>query len=1407
MNLSQQEKDFLSSIEKKIIKYDIKVSLSDCVKVMSNIQVFTNYNDDSVELVDSSIEIYLIKNSFSYFLNRYARVDIPGLGTIFMEPYYFQSEMAKEIQNYRKLVLDKTRQCLTEENYVMTDRGYISIKDVKIGDMIETIINDNKQFVLVENFIPQGKKEVCRVLTNSGADLKLTLDHKVLTEEGWKEAQDLTINDNIVSIINYNDFGTFELEDDNHAALIGYYLADGRSSQPSFTNTNIDYINEVLEIGKTFKNCDPYIFDRPYDKTRKQGYDVRLVSNTKANNIERPILDFMKEHNLSKKSNDRTLTNNLMNLKKEQMSILLNRLFAGDGYITYNQDKRRPKYIQYEIGLGAPNFTLLKQLEYILQTKYGINCWIQEQFDKRFTQRFWKIRITQKKSIIKFINEIGIKGKTDTKEISDLISNEKPYNSNQSFNKIRKIERLKNKEEVYDITTTSSDFLTNGLMVHNCGISTVFALYAFWKTHFFPAEMIDVVSVKQLKAQQFVKKIYSTMESLPVWMKTPIKSQNQQKIVFQHAGGTTSEILSESQSENAGRGDSLSVLILDEVAFYQSDRMVRQIIASAQPTLNKTGGQIVLISCLTNDTYIFTENGMQQIKDYIPKDCKLGYNNIPEFKIDGMKLQQRCNTLYDSGITPTIKITTNSGIELEGSYIHPLMVIENGRLKFKQLQELTNDDVLVIKKGNKSFGDYRKINFKFKKEVHNGNDLEVIEIDELLAYVFGLYLAEGYIYCDNKKHYKLQLAVTEQDIKNKIEEFAKKYNLHITKQKTQYTISSKGLIKLFEDVGFDITRRSRTKEIPANLLRMPEELMKHMIIGMFDGDGCNNIKSNTIDYTSYSNKMLKQIHLLLNNFGVFSKLDKNNNKLSITKDREIFLKEIGFNLKRKQNIEIKSKETWYPIFDFLNSLVNKYSLNRKKLQKKGCDLYLRERSKNKSNKKLTKESINVFIEENRDLPETKEIQFLIENNLDFDYIVNFEYKEAHTYDFTIPETKSFIANGIVSSNTPSGTSGRGAYYYEQVVAARSGEKGTRYLEIDWWEIPDDSKIQGPKKGYNSILEKAIKENYYYKERVKQKYQIFFEPISRDSYNDNDWLRAAFQDLGDSTYRQEILHDFIVAGDKVFNEDILKEVELAIVEPIRKDKFGSEQIEGWWVWKDPVPGHRYIIGVDISTGTGSDYSSLEIIDVAEYEQVAEYKGFISTPNFVRLIRKVANWYNEAYIIVESNSIGESIFNGLYYSENEPYNNMFKQKKTKNNVTRFTGWITDIKSRKLIVNDFIDWITVPDLWNQIKIYSKRIWLEMSTWIWSGGNKAEHSQGSHDDSIMAFAIAIYNRNKAVVSGDSFIINPDGSTTGSDDNTSNIKVLEGSKFEFIESKEEEETDYKEKYGVDKEEYAWLIK
>lgn len=360
-------------------------------------------------------------------------------------------------------------------------------------------------------------------------------------------------------------------------------------------------------------------------------------------------------------------------------------------------------------------------------------------------------------------------------------------------------------------------------------------------------------------------------------------------------------------------------------------------------------------------------------------------------------------------------------------------------------------------------------------------------------------------------------------------------------------------------------------------------------------------------------------------------------------------------------------------------------------------------------------------------------------------------------------TLSKTGGRVIMISTPNGTTGAGSYYYGQVQEAKQElHADTKYIEIDWWEVPDDDRISGPKKGYNKVLKEAIGRGYYYNKLIKEDYKKFFTEIVKN-YTKNSWLKSTYNDLGDIKFRQEILHEFVIEGDRVFGPDVMKRVYDRLKDPIIKDelwvdgKFLREQ-RGFWIWEHAKPGAKYILGVDVSSGTSSDTSTIEVLDTTTMEQVAEFKGFISTPMFARLVKDIARIYNDAFVVIECNSIGDTIFSNVYYSENDPYGNVYKQKRTRNGITRFTGWITDVSTRKLMVKEFIDWVAVPELFEQFKINSSRLYNEMETWIWVGVDKAMHANNCHDDAIMAMALALRLRDKAQLQEVSMFIAEDG-------------------------------------------------
>ena len=80
----------------------------------------------------------------------------------------------------------------------------------------------------------------------------------------------------------------------------------------------------------------------------------------------------------------------------------------------------------------------------------------------------------------------------------------------------------------------------------------------------------------------------------------------------------------------------------------------------------------------------------------------------------------------------------------------------------------------------------------------------------------------------------------------------------------------------------------------------------------------------------------------------------------------------------------------------------------------------------------------------------------------------------------------------------------------------------------------------------------------------------------------------------------------------------------------------------------------MVSADVSRGDGTDYSAFHIIDVESLEQVAEYKGKISTQDFGNMLVNVATEYNNALLVVENNNIGWAAIQQVIDRE---YENLF------------------------------------------------------------------------------------------------------------------------------------------------------
>ena len=121
------------------------------------------------------------------------------------------------------------------------------------------------------------------------------------------------------------------------------------------------------------------------------------------------------------------------------------------------------------------------------------------------------------------------------------------------------------------------------------GLSTLVAAYAVWMAIFQREKNILIIATKLSVAQNFIIKVKTMIRALPKWLLLPeIVANNKQMIQFSHG----SQIKAIPTSEDAGRSEALSLLIVDEAAFV---RNFDTIWTGIYPTIS-TGGRVIILS-------------------------------------------------------------------------------------------------------------------------------------------------------------------------------------------------------------------------------------------------------------------------------------------------------------------------------------------------------------------------------------------------------------------------------------------------------------------------------------------------------------------------------------------------------------------------------------------------------------------------------------------------------------------------------------------------------------------------------------------------------------------------------------------------------------------------------------------
>jgi len=236
--------------------------------------------------------------------------------------------------------------------------------------------------------------------------------------------------------------------------------------------------------------------------------------------------------------------------------------------------------------------------------------------------------------------------------------------------------------------------------------------------------------------------------------------------------------------------------------------------------------------------------------------------------------------------------------------------------------------------------------------------------------------------------------------------------------------------------------------------------------------------------------------------------------------------------------------------------------------------------------------------------------------------------------------------------------------------------------------------------------------------------------------------------------QELECDFLGSGDGVIPGDVQQDIRKnQIREPKEKYMQGT-----MWQWKEPVIGHRYIMGVDVSRGDSEDFSSISVIDFDEREQVLEYIGKIPPDDLAAIAYKWGVLY-DAFIVIDitggmgiatSRKLQEMNYKNLYI-DGINTQNVWEYDKKK--LEKIPG-INFNNKRTQIIAAFEEQVR-----KGFQIRSSRLLNELNTFVYVNG-RPDHMKGAHDDAIMSMSMALFageisfsqltkntNQNKAMI------------------------------------------------------------
>lgn len=326
-----------------------------------------------------------------------------------------------------------------------------------------------------------------------------------------------------------------------------------------------------------------------------------------------------------------------------------------------------------------------------------------------------------------------------------------------------------------------------------------------------------------------------------------------------------------------------------------------------------------------------------------------------------------------------------------------------------------------------------------------------------------------------------------------------------------------------------------------------------------------------------------------------------------------------------------------------------------------------------------------------------------------------------TYDIVGTESQTFYVNGITSHNcdefafvkpsiqrtfwtsiSPTLSTGGAC-----IIASTPNGDNDKFAEI--WRHAEVQK----------------KENSF-KERDFRPLDIKWTDVPG---RDENFKQTEIGKIGQLKWDQEYECKFISSDALLIDTNVLQAMNEKVCPPMYVSKKHNIQF-----WESLKPNKMYLIGVDPSTGSGSDYSVIQIFSFPELNQVGMYRSnTMSSPELYIILKDILTAIEKvgstSYFSIENNGVGEGIISMYRADERPPMSADFISE-----GGRRLGFTTTNRSKLIACILLKDMIEKESM----TINSPQLLSELKSFVKKGQNYAAQF-GSTDDSITSTMVVL--------------------------------------------------------------------